>query len=35
MVKNVNHLARKWHSGHLGNLKTFEDGQARFGVFFF
>nr|XP_055232669.1 phosphorylase b kinase regulatory subunit alpha, liver isoform isoform X17 [Gorilla gorilla gorilla] len=24
--KNVNHLLRKWYSGHLGNLKTFGDG---------
>lgn len=30
MVKNVNHLVRKWYSGHLGHLKTFGDGQARF-----
>lgn len=30
MVKNVNHLVRKWYIGHLGHLKTFGEGQARF-----
>lgn len=27
MVRNVNHLVRKWHIGHLGNLTTLGDRQ--------